>query len=105
MKITDRRCTGIDYYEFESFFYFDLQLEGVEKIAPNSILQVTLNNDIEQKRDRRVRITKIVTQEGEVIGKHELEELNSNSQLTLFLYDELVNECDDGEGCDDDDDD
>jgi hypothetical protein len=87
-KITSVKLTKSEYWEFNECHYLDLVLENVDGIEPNSIISIILNDDSENyKRNERVRILKIINSNGEIIEK--LEEVNSNKELRLFLYEEL----------------
>lgn len=87
-KITSAEVTKSEYWEFNTCHYLDFTLENVDGIDPRSIVSVILNDDVENfKRDERVRILKITNPDGEII--EELEEINSNKDLRLFLYEEL----------------
>ncbi len=103
-KITSEEVTQSKYYEFTQCHYLNLTLENVDGIDPRSIVSVILNSDEENfKRNERVRILEITNPDGEIIK--DLEEINSNKDLRLFLYEELEYILDDDGDADDDDDD
>jgi hypothetical protein len=90
-KIKTVEFTKSKYYEFTESHYLNLTLENVDGIDPRSILSVIFDTDEENlKMNERVEILKITNPDGEIIeGRKNLEEINSNKNLRLFLYNEL----------------
>ena len=93
-KITSVEITKSKYYEFTQCHYLNLTLENVDGIDPRSIVSVIINSDEENlEMNERVEILKITNPDGEIIeDRKDLEEINSNKDLRLFLYEELTNE-------------
>ena len=99
MKITSEETTKSEYYEFDQYHYMNLTLENVDGIDPRAIVSVIMNSNAVNRNGKKLRmseiveILKITNPDGEIIEDiKDLEEINSNKDLRLFLYEELTNE-------------
>ena len=103
-EIKTVEVTKSKYYEFTQCHYLNLTLENVDGIDQRSIVSVIINSDEENlEMNERVEILKITNPDGEIIeDRKDLEEINSNKDLRLFLYEELKYILDDDDDDDDD---